>query len=344
MNKKSAIIIFTGVFIIAAVLIILNFVLKPRIYPYCDISKIEVSVSLERFDQEFYSLFEDFTIDDILDLQNRYNEFFDIYNHRIIRIGGIENHAYRNFVRTFLSDYAVTESYKAINEVFEDCSDLNDELSLAFRYFKCHFPDRNIPRIIAYNGGFNQSVVTTEGIVGVGLDKYLGEDNDLYDMLEIPGFAKREMNPERIPLDVVKAYALMEFPYYDSVDNLANRMIYNGMILFLLDACFPRYSDKYKIGYDDRQIAYCRTFEREMWSYLINEKLLFSTNHLTIRKFTENAPFTSDFGNESPARTGNWLGWQIVRSYMKNNKDISVYELLHMTNYQKILNQSGYHP
>jgi uncharacterized protein YjaZ len=54
-------------------------------------------------------------------------------------------------------------------------------------------------------------------------------------------------------------------------------------------------------------------------------------------------PFTSGFAEESPARTGSWLGWQIVKDYMDNN-DVTLKELLKDTDSQKILEKSGYKP
>lgn len=343
MKKKNIIFIASTLLLGLLILIILLF---PRTKSPLDvdISDINIEVEFERFDQDFLTLKKDPTIERVLSLKNKYGEFFQIYNHQIISIGGIENQSYLMYVRTFLSDYAVGEAYKKISEVFDDSCEIDQELSLAFRYFNYHFPNLAIPRVIAFNGGFNQSITTYDNYIGVGLDKYLGKECELYDMLQIPEFARVEMMPERIPIDVLRAYAMMEFPYNDSVENLINKMIYNGVILYFLDACFPHYSDMLKIAYNEYQIGYCRNFENDMWTYLVSNQLLFSTDHLTIRKFTESAPFTSDFGNDSPPRTGNWLGWQIVRSFMEANPTVSVADLMNETNYQKILNQSQYNP
>ena len=63
-----------------------------------------------------------------------------------------------------------------------------------------------------------------------------------------------------------------------------------------------------------------------MWQYLIEKDLLFSTDQLTIRKLTGEAPFTSYFTNESPGRAAVWIGFRIVESYMVKNPDISLEE------------------
>jgi uncharacterized protein YjaZ len=102
--------------------------------------------------------------------------------------------------------------------------------------------------------------------------------------------------------------------------------------------------DTLKIGYSSEQIEWCNRFEKDMWTYLIDEKLLFTTEHLDIKRYIDEAPFTTSFSKESPGRTGIWMGWQIVRDYMKNNPDVSLQELMSLKNYQEILNLSKYNP
>jgi len=76
----------------------------------------------------------------------------------------------------------------------------------------------------------------------------------------------------------------------------------------------------------------------------VENRLLFDQSSLTISKLVNDAPFTQYFSTESPGRTGAWLGWQIVRSYMKNHSGISLSELMADTDYQQIFSRSGYHP
>jgi hypothetical protein len=81
-----------------------------------------------------------------------------------------------------------------------------------------------------------------------------------------------------------------------------------------------------------------------MWAYLAEHKLLFSTVRMDIKRFIDDGPYTSVFTDQSPARTGVWLGWQIVRSYMKENPEVKLAELLNNADFQSILNNSGYQP
>ncbi|NOR88304.1 MAG: hypothetical protein GQ527_11915 [Bacteroidales bacterium] len=60
-------------------------------------------------------------------------------------------------------------------------------------------------------------------------------------------------------------------------------------------------------------------------------------------KFINDAPFTAVLGDDSAPRTGIWLGYQIVYSYMKNS-EVDLMDLLKNTDAQQILQQSSYKP
>jgi hypothetical protein len=81
-----------------------------------------------------------------------------------------------------------------------------------------------------------------------------------------------------------------------------------------------------------------------MWTFLAEHKLLFTTDRMSIKRFIDDGPYTSAFTDQSPGRTGAWIGWQIVRSYMKQNKEVTLAELMAKDDFQEILNQSGYQP
>ena len=74
----------------------------------------------------------------------------------------------------------------------------------------------------------------------------------------------------------------------------------------------------------------------------VNE-LLFKSDFESLKKYINEAPFTSVLGNDSPPRTGIWLGYRIILSYAKSQK-LSLNEILQNENAQEILNQSKYRP
>lgn len=341
-NKKNLIfVVIITLLVVISVFIIRHFINRNPLD--VDVSDIELQVKTERFDQELQQVFESNPYDKVEELSNKYADFFEVYNYDIIGIGGPENSSYLTYLRTYLSDYSVTEGTKKVNEIFADMSTIDSELTEGFKHLAYYYPDIKVPRIVSFVAGFNHSVIVTENFIGIGLDKYLGSDCELYEMLDIPDFARLEMVKEQIPIDVMSAYYESEYPFLPKAENLLEYMVYNGRKLYFLDAMFPDFDEARKNKYTDKQLEFCKKYERDMWTNIIEKKLLFATDLLTIRKFVENAPFTYQFGPDSPPRAVNWLGWQIVKSYMENN-NVSIPELLLETDYQKILNLSGYDP
>ena len=122
-------------------------------------------------------------------------------------------------------------------------------------------------------------------------------------------------------------------------------MIYKGKQLYLKDKLLPDYSDAAKIAYTDSQIQWCKENEYQMWSYFIENNILFEANMKNEFRFINNAPFSKFYlglDKESPGRVGQWLGWQIVRSYMENN-DTSLKEMLAL-DAKTIFDKSKYKP
>jgi len=152
------------------------------------------------------------------------------------------------------------------------------------------------------------------------------------------------MYREKIPSDCIMAWALSEYEFNDSTDNLLSNMVYNGQIMFYVKSMLPHQPDSLIMGFTGDEMNFCRNNEARMWEYLIENKLLFETERSVIRKFTGDGPFTKDFTSESPARAAVWLGWRIVESYSENNPKLSLKDIIEVRDYQKILTLSKYDP
>ncbi len=309
-----------------------------------DTSSIEVNIEIKRLDKDIFEIDPGNISDEAENLLKKYGEFFELYNGRIINLGSHYNKDYNNKLVGFITDYTMNKVYEKTQNVYPDLSPLEKDIETAFKRFKHYFPEKNVPEIYTYIGGFNQSIVITDSIIGIGLDKYLGIDCEYYDRLQTPYYLKLNMNPDMIPFDVLKAWVLTEFEFNDSVDNLLSNMIYQGKIQYFLDAMFPDQSDTLKMGFTGDQMRWCITNEKEMWNFLIDQKLLFSTDYMLINKHINPAPFTSGYPLESPGRASVWLGWKIVQTYMKRNSELTVQELMYNDNYHEILSESRYEP
>ena len=82
-----------------------------------------------------------------------------------------------------------------------------------------------------------------------------------------------------------------------------------------------------------------------MWRYFIEREMLYSTEQKLSSRFINPAPFSKfylEIDNDSPGRVGAWIGWQIVRSYAKNN-DIPIADLLKLDP-KELFEKSKYKP
>jgi uncharacterized protein YjaZ len=77
---------------------------------------------------------------------------------------------------------------------------------------------------------------------------------------------------------------------------------------------------------------------------LVENKRLYVTGRMDIKRLIDDGPYTNGFPVESPGRAGVWIGWQIVRKYMDKNPEVSLDKLMQMSDSQKILNDSKYYP
>ncbi|MGC9331357.1 MAG: hypothetical protein ACP5DZ_05695 [Bacteroidales bacterium] len=339
-KRQIFIILFLIITVIGLMINVLFFKAKDSLQ--VDVSDIEVSLNVHRFDKD---LFADYT--DIEEhtafLEDKYPRFFLLFTQQIINIGHTGNKRFYEYFDAFLTDYSVEKAREAVENKFRTLDETKATLENGFRHYKYYYPEKGIPDIITFIAGFNHSIVTDDGIIGIGLDKYLGADSELYAMMDIPVYAVRKMQPEFIPVDCMYGWAQMEHAGPDTSEYLIHKMIYEGKFLYFLDAMYPDMHDSIKIGYTAQELAYCHKYEKFMWDYLVSEELLFSTDYLERRKFIGDAPFTYAFGKESPGRAAVWIGWQIVKAYAENN-NMGVKALMNENDYQKILNESKYRP
>jgi len=289
------------------------------------------------------NLNKDQLIGAVPNLKQKYGDFFDIFTYRMIGVGGNELPNFYTDLEKFVSDTLINQLKTEVPGKM-DTVKLRGDLTSAFRYYKHYFPEKKVPDIYTCISGFNQSVVVADDLIGVSLDKYLGGTSPFYERLGLPLYKRKNMFTERMVPEMLYAWAISEWPKSDKANTLLSQMIQEGKMMYFLDAMLPEMDDSLKIGYSKKQLEFCKANESKMWTYLAEHKELFTTERMNIKRFIDDGPYTAAFSEESPARIGVWIGWQIVRSYMKEHPEITLPELLVKQDFQEILNESGYQP
>lgn len=304
-----------------------------------DVSGIDLDIKIERFEKQLFELNKGSLLSDLVKKQPR---ILALFSEKVIGLGKIDSQNYSQHLNKFLKDSIMNLVVNKVDSVFPNLDVQEEELESGFKHLKYYYPKVEIPRVFSQISGFNQSVVVDKGLIGISLDKYLGKDCEFYALLGRPVYVRKNMAPNRIAQDILLAYALTEFPFKAKKDNLMEQMIYQGKILYFLQALLPEKDENDIMKYSGDDFKWCVTNESRVWAYIIEHKHLFSTESSMTRNYINDAPFTSGMPQESPGRIGTWIGLQIVKSYMEKHDEVSLPDLMLNDDYASLLRDSAY--
>ncbi|NDP22054.1 MAG: hypothetical protein GZ091_13370 [Paludibacter sp.] len=308
-----------------------------------DTTKNRYEVKIHRFDKDLI-LLDTFHIKASMDsLYSNYPDFLPIFTENILETPSSDTAEVKKLVLQFLSDTTFMPVNKKTLDAFNNVSDIEKTVSKAYTYILYYFPEIALPEIYFYVSGFNRSVMLNEKFIALGTDMYLGSDFEPYKNLTYK-YLLYNMRRECMATDLVSATLFRMFVMNSSQDRLIDNMIFRGKVMYLLSVFMPDENKDKLMGYTPEQWEWCEDYEKQIWTAIIDQKDLFSTDKLLIRKYMNDAPFTSPISQESPGRLGTWIGWRIVTSYMNKNTNIDLKELMNENNSQKILENSAYRP
>lgn len=285
-----------------------------------------VSLKVYRFDKAFFET----PPNELQNLKAEYPFFFPEGTPDEVWIDKMKNPQWR-------------ELYKEVEKKYSDFGKQTSEIEDLFQHIKYYFPKATIPKVytVIANMDYHSKAIYANDKLIISLELYLGKDHKFYTEAKYieQNFEERQMMP-----DIVTSFSLSKIPP-DNEKTLLGEMIYYGKQLYLKDQLLPEYNDAEKIGYTPEQIKWCEENEPYIWRYFIEKELLYDTDSKLPNRFTNLAPFSKfylEIDNESPGRVGQWIGWQIVRSFMENN-EVSMQDMLKM-NAKEIFEKSKYKP
>jgi hypothetical protein len=313
-----------------------------------DVSGVKTEpLKLMRLEQDLFSIVPANIDEKTQSLKKKYGPYYDHYLMGFIAAGGTEDTAYKRSLRNFVTDRDVGECYGNVQKVYTDerLEEILKEANMCVKRFRYHFPDKPQPhRLITATTGWNYAFAYMDSALVLGLDMYLGDSSKFYQMLRYPQYQVRKMNPRYILPDLARGWMLTEFDNSEAENTLLHHTIFYGKLFYAVNALLPEEEDSVIIGYTAKQMKYCDEFEKNLWGYFAANNRLYENNMSTVRELTTDGPFTGAISKECPPRIAMWIGWQIVRSYMKNNENVSLSQLMNEKDPQKILSKSKYRP
>lgn len=309
-----------------------------------DVSGIKVNATAKRFEKDLFKNSGSGSVPDITELKKQYGSFFDVFTHRIISIPEGPDTAVSNQLSQFINDAEVLDIYRMTDSAYKKMDDIEEGMSGFLKHLNYYYPETPVPKVVTYISAFNYAVITTDSVIGIGLDMFLGGDVLYYPRLGIPKYMFEKFRREYIVPSAIKAWYQSEFDAEGVKNELLSQMIYQGKLLYFSKAMAPTLHDSLLTGYSATQLEWCKQNESNIWAYLIENKLLFNTNPSIYAKFVNEGPSIQGLPPEAPGKIGAWIGWNIVNEYASKNSDLSLPEIMKENDAQKILEKSGYKP
>lgn len=311
-----------------------------------DISDIAVTVNVDRFEQDLFSINPADIPGGLNLMQNKYGNFLNLFLFRVTGIGSKDTALMNDRLKGFLTDTNFVAIFRDSEKMYASFGNKEKEFTEAFRYYRYYFPEKYIPRVLTIISGFAYSVVNDSSNLAVSLDMYLGPEYYYYSTIEpvLPAYLRSRMDESYMVNDAMKGWVMSDYGIDETTARMVDFMISQGRTIYLLDKILPDIHDSIKTGYTGRQLEWCYQNERKIWSFFIENKLLFSSDPNLMNKYVNDGPTTNGFPKESPGNIGQFIGWQIVRSYMKNHPGVSVQQLMEEKEMIKIFNESKYKP
>lgn len=294
-----------------------------------EISNIEMDVKVKRFDKDFFNA----DISSFDDLKEKYPYLIPRNVANVDSLWTIKK-------LDTLQQELLEESLK----VFPDFNEQTAELNLLFQHIKYNFPEFVAPEVVTSTSmvSYRNKILLQNNILLIAVDTYLGADHKFYG--GIPNYISANLKKEQLISDVAEVYA-NKYILNNNQRSLINQMVYFGKELYLKDVFMPFQPEASRIGYTEAQLEWSKANESEIWSYFVEKDLLFSTDTSLSGRFIAPAPFSKfylELDSESPGMLGRYIGWQIVRSFMKKN-DVSLRELTTIDG-KELFEKSNYKP
>ena len=219
---------------------------------------------------------------------------------------------------------------------------LRKDISKLYYKLSDQFSNFNSPKIITINNGldFQYKLIDIDSIVLLSLDCYL-DNYELYKAF--PDYISQKMNKNYLIRDLAEKL-ISRYVTYPTNRQFLDKIIYYGKVYNLMINNLD-FVEANALYYNEKEILWAKDNEKEVWKFFIENEILFNTSNIFVERFINFGPY-SKFGistdYESTPMIGKWIGYKIVKSYLKsNNKTIE--EILNMNEYELYLN-SNYKP
>ena len=189
----------------------------------------------------------------------------------LLHLGHINDSGINTRFLHFFQDTTLQTLIAAVDSQYADMSDIDKQLTDAFRHMHEFFPNIGQPRVYAQISSLDQSIIVGHGMLGISLDKYLGKDYPVYLRY---GFTERQrtsMTRSYIVPDCLVFYLLSKYPLSLQNDTIAEaRDRHMGRIQYVANTCLGY--RHFKTAHVEQTEAYMREHPHTSLHLLLNEE------------------------------------------------------------------------
>ncbi len=308
----------------------------------------EEKIEIIRFDKELFAAPQGDLKTFFANLQKKYPEVMavDLNDARALKM-----------ISDFVSDKYVSDAQNIVERTFPDLKFLENDLTSAFANLKKHHKQTVLPKRFFtlmsvpsdFSMGFEERTYTNGDYCYIALDLYsfpaIGK-NPYYS--QFPQYMTATLSQRYIVPDFMRMY-LKNVTYNNAPDmqmnpdaTLLDCIIENGKYSYIIAQILPSYTSYEILRYTKEQEQWCQNNEKTIWAYIIQGRLLYEKDRSKFMSLIAEGPTSKPLG-DSPARVGNYIGYNIVKKFM-DNESIGLDSLMNLNNSQIILEKSKYKP
>lgn len=294
-------------------------------------------LSYDRYEDVLFHLDTANFQQELKSIQSQYRPFLE---------GDLDDPDAVRYLKSFAVDPISVELYQKVKQAFPDLDAVKVVVEGVYRHFHYYYPEIPLPsRIYTCVSGVNPDippVLFSGDALVISLDWYL-DDDVIYERMGIPQYRSRRTMVESLSKDLG---LLLYETYVDKGakhNNLLEEMVEVGRMDFFVEAMCPEIADSVLLGYSSAQMEWVEVNEGNIWADMVGSQCLYSADLEVYRVFLSDGPFTNEYSHDAPSRLGEYIGLQIVRSYISSH-DLTLQELMAVNDLQGLFLDSRYKP
>jgi hypothetical protein len=239
--------------------------------------------------------------------------------------------------------------YKQTSTQFASIKSEEAAIKEGLKFVKYYFPDYKLPtKLITFIGPINSfgNIITIDALA-IGLQMYLGKNDPIYVSEEgqslYPVYVSRRFEKSYMATNCMKNILDDMFPLQDAGAPLCEQMVEAGKRLYFLKQVQPNAPDSIVTGYTSAQLEGCYKSEKDIWSFFIQNNLLYQKDPSLIGDYMTDGPNTAVFGDGSPGFIGQFVGYRILEAWLQKNKALTLDKVMR-TPAKIIFEQAKYKP